>query len=298
MIARGSGGVELYVETSGDAAAPVTIVFAHGWALSMAAWTAVAEALSRSARVVRYDQRGHGRSERLSGPRPTIDQLGDDLAAVLDQLAPSGRVGLVGHSMGGMAILALAARHPDHLDRVTAVALIDTSAGDLRSVTLGLPRVPGWFMRHLMALVMRAWRRWPSFAERQRALVPPRRRIVRRLVRRLLFGPDATETAVMEGADMIQATPAYTVGSFYQALFEHDKLADLERLREVPTLIMVGDQDRLTPPEHSRRMAAALPGAKLVTVPGCGHMLLTERPDIVIEHLEELVGRTDRHPFR
>src|SRR5215831_18265444 len=125
MIAHGAGGIELYVEPGGVETASVTAVFAHGWALSLAAWADVVAGIGDVARVIRYDQRGHGRSQRLSGPQPTIDQLGDDLSAVLDQLAPAGSVLLVGHSMGGMAVLALAARHPEQLARVVGFALID-----------------------------------------------------------------------------------------------------------------------------------------------------------------------------
>lgn len=295
---RAADGVELSAESSAARAAATTVVFVHGWALSSASWAEESEAIGQVARVVRYDQRGHGRSGRLGGTRPSIDLLGEDLEAVLDQLAPEGPVVLAGHSMGGMTIMAVAARHPELLwRRVRGVAMVGTSAGGLRAGTLGLSRPAGWIYRPLMALTMWWWRRWPGPAERLRARFP-RRQAVRRAARRFLFGPDASEEAVAACTELIQATPAETVGAFYAALMEHDKQEAVGRLREVPVLIMVGELDRLTPPRHSQRLAAALPGARLVVVPGCGHLLPMERPAVVTEHLCELLERVGREGAR
>ena len=109
---RTDDGALLHATIDGDEDAPVTVVLAHGWTLAQAAWDDVADLLLPRAgagelRLVRYDQRGHGRST-WGEAEVTIDQLGDDLAAVLDQLAPEGPVVLGGHSMGGMTIMCLA----------------------------------------------------------------------------------------------------------------------------------------------------------------------------------------------
>ena len=130
-------GAELHATIEGTDDAPVTLVLAHGWTLSQAAWDDVAALLQPRAahgelRLVRYDQPGHGRSS-WGDAHITIDQLGDDLAAVIDQLAPTGPVVLGGHSMGGMTIMCLAAARPELFgDRVRGVALVSTSAGDLQ----------------------------------------------------------------------------------------------------------------------------------------------------------------------
>lgn len=286
-------GVELYVQESGVDGAPVTVVFVHGWALSSASWAAEAEALGRVARVIRYDQRGHGRSAGLPRSPAGIPRLAEDLYGLLDELVPAGPVVLVGHSMGGMTILALAGSHPELFGgRVAGVALVDTSASGLRGGTLDLSRPLGWIFRPLMALLMLFWRRLPRLADRiRRLLLSPRSPTVRRVTRRFLFGPGALEEVVAAGAELIDSAPTRTVGAFYPALMAHDQDAALPNLRGTPTLILVGDSDHLTPPAHSLRMAAALPEAELVQVPDSGHLLLMERPAVVSSHLLRLVER-------
>ena len=284
-------GTILAAEVVGDPAAPVSVVFAHGWTLSGAAWDAQVAALAGIARVVRYDQRGHGRSDWPAGWVPTIEQLGEDLRAVLEQAAPDGPVVLVGHSMGGMTIMALAAAHP-HLftSRVAGVALVGTSSGLLREVTLGLTGPIAAIIRRSLPLAMAACARWPGPIERGRRMTPPRRRAVRRRVGAYLFGLDAPEAAVLACAEQIHATPIGVIGAYYPALMAHDKREALAALGAVPVLIAVGERDRLTPVAHSRAMAEALPQARLVVVPRCGHLLPMERPEALNEPLRELVA--------
>ena len=111
-----------------------TIVFVHGYALNLDCWHFQREYLRGKHRMVFYDNRSHGRSGRSDNEHATIDQLGDDLERVLREVVPDGKVVLVGHSMGGMAIMAYAERHPDDFDeRVAGVALVSTTAGGLRT---------------------------------------------------------------------------------------------------------------------------------------------------------------------
>ena len=95
-----------------NASDDVTLVFAHGYALNLDCWHFQREAFRGKHRMAFYDQRSHGRSARSDREHATIDQLGDDLARVIETVAPKGRVILVGHSMGGMSIIAFAERHP------------------------------------------------------------------------------------------------------------------------------------------------------------------------------------------
>lgn len=131
-----SGAAVLHATIDGSDDAPVTLVLAHGWTLAQAAWDDVAELLmprvkAGKLRLIRYDQPGHGRSTWADG-EISIDQLGTDLGELLDQLAPSGRLVLAGHSMGGMTVMALAAARPELFgDRVRGVALVSTAASDL-----------------------------------------------------------------------------------------------------------------------------------------------------------------------
>ncbi len=114
------------------------MVLVHGFALDRRTWhfqrTALAELTDPAVRQVIYDLRSHGRSERAARESCTLDQLGQDLAAVIRALAPDGPLVLVGHSMGGMAIMALAEQDPGlFAERVAGVALVATSAGEIGS---------------------------------------------------------------------------------------------------------------------------------------------------------------------
>jgi pimeloyl-ACP methyl ester carboxylesterase len=116
--------------------AALTVVLVHGFALDRRTWHFqrgfLAGLADPSVRVVLYDQRSHGRSERAPRESCTIDQLGQDLDAVIRALAPEGPLVLVGHSMGGMTIMALADHYPELVkERVAGVAFLATSASDV-----------------------------------------------------------------------------------------------------------------------------------------------------------------------
>lgn len=286
-------GAQLHATVRGSDDAPVTVVLAHGWTLSQGAWDDVADALADdvaagAVRLVRYDQRGHGRSTWGPVEEVSIDLLGEDLARVLGTLVPTGPVVLGGHSMGGMTIMALAAAHPELIgDRVRGVALVDTSAGELskpprtaaeRLQQRLLPTVGAWAVRH--ARRVEGWRR----------LVPPSSPRHLAVVRGLLYGSAATDEMVRRGADIMSASSVRSFVAFYPALGAHDKAEALAELGTVPVEVLVGDTDQLTPVRHSEKLAGAIPTATLQVVPGCGHMLPQERPDLVTEAIRRLVA--------
>src|SRR5215210_143525 len=125
-------GVPLHVEFDGKLEAPLTVVFSHGFTARLVEWEFQRAALRDRARLVLWDQRGHGRSGWTKLTSATIDRTGRDLGEVLDAVAPTGPVVLAGHSMGGMSILALARQRPELFgDRVVGVFLLATSAGGL-----------------------------------------------------------------------------------------------------------------------------------------------------------------------
>ncbi|WP_157601626.1 alpha/beta fold hydrolase, partial [Saccharomonospora halophila] len=139
-----SDGAALHAEVSGAPDAAVTVVLVHGWTQDHRTWDRVVDELPSGVRRVRYDLRGHGASEAAGPGTATIDRLADDLADVLAELVPDGRLVLAGHSMGGMTLMALAERHPTLVDeRVDGLALVATSSGDMSRVTLGLPGALG-----------------------------------------------------------------------------------------------------------------------------------------------------------
>jgi pimeloyl-ACP methyl ester carboxylesterase len=297
---RTRDGADLHTVVTGPEDADVTVVLAHGWTLRHDAWSHQARALTDgdgaaggpSTRVVRHDHRGHGRSSSGSLRPWTIDLLADDLAEVLDAVAPTGPVVLGGHSMGGMTIMALAAARPELFGpagRVRGVALVGTSAGGLAPAGRGVPprlrvatavrgRLFGFGLKH------------PAAFTRGRRLLPgPHRAGHLAVVRRGLFGPAAPREEVDRCARMIHATHVDALCGYYPAIAAHDKAGALGALANVPVRIVVGEVDRLTPVAHSRRLADELPHAVLRVEPGCGHMVLMERPDAVTVPLRELV---------
>jgi pimeloyl-ACP methyl ester carboxylesterase len=293
---RTSDGAELHAVVDGSDDAPVTLVLAHGWTLAQAAWDDVADLLKPriaegDLRLIRYDQRGHGRSTwgRYADDvaELSIDQLGADLGDVIDQLAPTGGVVLGGHSMGGMTIMCLAAARPELFgDRVRGVALVSTSAGDLAPAgetlaeRLQLKLAPG-----MVTVAIGGARA----LERLRQLLPPTHPRHQKMVRELLYGADATDEMVIAGAEIMHASTVRAFAAFYPALGEHDKREELEALADVPVEILVGESDKLTPQRHSRQLADALPHATLQVVPRTGHMLTQERPQQVIDALDRLL---------
>lgn len=286
-------GAALNVVEYGPADAEVTVLLAHGWTLTHGAWAAPARELTEepgaSVRVVTYDQRGHGRSTSGLARPFSIDQLAEDLADILDATAPTGPVVLGGHSMGGMTIMALAAARPELFGgRVAGVLLVGTSGGDLVPRDLPFPlrdRLRGRAGVRFFAL---GERRPEVFARGRRLLPGPHTKAHLRVVRRGLFGPGADEAAVRSCAWMIHNTSVETFCGFFPALAAHDKSGRLAALSSVPVQIVVGDRDKLTPVGHSKRLAAELPHAQLRIEGGCGHMVLTERPQSVTTPLREL----------
>jgi pimeloyl-ACP methyl ester carboxylesterase len=294
---RTPDGAQLHAVVDGSDDAPATLVLAHGWTLAQAAWDDVADLLAPriadgELRLVRYDQRGHGRSTwgRYANDvaELSLDQLGADLGEVLDQLVPIGPIVLGGHSMGGMTIMCLAAARPELFgDRVRGVALVSTSAGDLAPAgrtlaeRLQLKLGPGM----VTAAIGGA-----RALERMRQLIPPSHPRHQKIVRELLYGADAADEMVVTGAEIMHATTVRAFAAFYPALGGHDKRTELDALRSVPVEILVGDSDKLTPQRHSRQLLDVLPDARLQVVERTGHMLTQERPQVVVEAIERLLG--------
>ena len=285
-----SDGVPLHVVESGPEDAALTIVFAHGFCVSSDCWVFQQRGLGDLGRLVFYDQRAHGRSGPSDIAGCTIDQLADDLFQILAERVPTGPVVLVGHSMGGMAILGLAGAHPELFgDRVVGVALLATSAGELARLTFGLPAGVAAGVRKVLPGLAVGLRRAPSLLERARLRGSD---LAWELTRRSGFGRTAVPPSVVSFLEkMIADTPIPVIASFLPTLFEHDKLAAAAGLRDVPTVLVVGDEDLLTPPQHSRTLAEVLPEAELIVEEGAGHAIILERPEAVNAAIRKLVTR-------
>lgn len=291
VTVRTNDGVDLYAEIEelpgAEGTAALTVIFCHGYALNLDCWYFQRRAFAGQARMVFYDQRSHGRSARAPKESCTIDQLGDDLARVIEETAPEGPLVLIGHSMGGMSVLAYAARHQEEFaERVLGVALLATSAGDMREVTLGAPGVFGKIVNRAVPTIVSALSRVPRLVDHGR-----RTDLNHAITRRYSFASKVPRARVEFVAEMLASTPIDVVGDFLPMFSVHDKYEALDQLAEVDVVIMCGEDDLITPVEHSRQIARRLPAADYVELPECGHMLCIEYPDVVNKSLRELIDR-------
>lgn len=291
----GSGG-------DGAARTPVTVVFLHGWTLDNRLWRQqiadLPARLGSPVRMLAFDLRGHGRSSATTGTDATLEQLGDDLAQVLTDLAPTGPVVLVGHSLGGMAIMEYAQRHAAAFaNRVAGVVLVSTSAEGSSRTSYGLSPRLARVMRILeiqgAGLLARsgAWR--------------PHRRLMPLLapgVRWLVFGHRVDTSWVTLTTSMVANAPLCAIGGFRPSVDLHHRVETLAAMRGLPAAVLVGTLDRLTPPACAATIAGELPDAELITCEGAGHMLPIERPDVVTDAVVGVIRRAavtprmTRHP--
>ncbi|MEU3506884.1 alpha/beta hydrolase [Streptomyces longwoodensis] len=282
------------------APAPVTVVFSHGYCLNQDSWHFQRAALRGVVRTVHWDQRSHGRSGRgvaqVQDDVPlTIDQLGRDLKAVLDAAVPDGPVVLVGHSMGGMTVMALAAQYPELIrERVVATAFVGTSSGRLGEVNFGLPVAGVNAVRRVLPGVLRALGQQAELVERGRRATAD---LFAGVVKRYSFASRDVDPAVARFAErMIEGTPIDVVAEFYPAFTDHDKTEALAFFADLPVLVLAGIGDLVTPSEHSEAIADLLPEAELVLVPDAGHLVMLEHPEVVTDRLADLLTRAGAVP--
>ena len=287
-------GIALHVEIVGDPKAELTVVFVHGFCLDMGTFHFQRRALTGvpGVRMVFYDQPGHGRSGRLEKGEYTIDLLGAALRSVIDATTPRGRIVLVGHSMGGMAIMAFADADPGMFrptGRVAGVVLISTSAGELGGVTFGMPEVLVRFRKPLLPIISGAG--WVTAGMLDRAREASTN-LAWLLTRRYGFGQGKASAALVSYVErMNSATRTESVARYLRALYTHDRVLALGAMAKVPVLVICGAEDLLTPTEHSEAIRDALPESELVIVPGGGHVVLLELHEAVDAVLVPFIAR-------
>lgn len=282
-------GTKLHAEVFGPADGH-TVVLAHGWTEQLTFWGPVIGLLTgRGHRVVAYDLRGHGRSDAAVDGDYSLERFGDDLAAVLEvAVHDSGheQATVGGHSLGGMSIAAWAARH-DVTAHADAAVLVNTGFGDL----LG---------GHLLLGQLAAWANHPAVS---RAMLGSRAPIPRfstplshALIRYTAFGPTASRGDVAFYERMLMQCAPDARAAIGIALSDMDLWDAMERLT-IPTLVVAGCEDRLTPPAHARRLAAELPDpVRLLELADTGHMSPLERPRELAEAIDELVASVSASP--
>ncbi|HEY2223028.1 alpha/beta hydrolase [Actinomycetospora sp.] len=291
-------GITLRVARSGTARpGEPTLVLAHGWSQDLRTWDRVVSDLRAAGvtvPILRYDHRGHGGSESPGPGGATVGRAADDLAAILRDHV-EGRVVLAGHSMGGMTLMALAERHPDLVrERVAGAGFVATASDDMADMTLGVRGRRGVFIARGEQVVMPWLASVGNRAPIHRADPDgsgPRARstTLAPLVRALVFGRRPRRADVLSVAEQTFAADPVAVAAFRASIAEHRRTSSLASMRGVPTVVLVGTRDRLCPPDHARTIAAALPDAELVVLPGAGHMITFERSQEVAAHLQGLL---------
>jgi pimeloyl-ACP methyl ester carboxylesterase len=291
---KADDGTRLHVEVDGPDDADYTVVWTHGYALNSDNFHYQRRDLRRPGeRFVFWDQRSHGRSERGHRDLATIDQLGRDLHSVLEAVAPAGPLVLIGHSMGGMTVMALADQQPELFgERVIGVGLLSTSSGAMAGVPLGIPFLDGKLATRFRHGLMAALGRQHQLIERGRRIGSD---IGFLLTKRYAFASEVPPSVVEFSAEMIAATPVDVLAEFYPSLTAHEKVAALAALNNgVEVLVLIGANDRMTPLQHSTEIVRNVPGAELIIVPNAGHLVMLEHPGIVNEHLRALIDRSAR----
>jgi pimeloyl-ACP methyl ester carboxylesterase len=279
LVVTSGDGTRLHAEVFGpeDGA---TVVLAHGWTEELRFWGPVIKLLSEAGlRPVAYDLRGHGASGPGTDGDYSLERFGDDLEAVLAASTPANELAMVaGHSLGAMSIAAWAEHH-DVARRARAAALINTGLGDLIAGHLLFGELAKRLESPVLSrLVLGSRARIPAFSSP----------IQQAVIRHAAFGPTATAGQVAFYERMLIATAPDARAAAGVALTDMDLWHAVARL-SVPTLVVAGERDRLTPPAHARRIAETLPQpAGLIELAQTGHMAPLERPQEIAAALVRL----------
>jgi pimeloyl-ACP methyl ester carboxylesterase len=286
---RSFDGTELAVRAAGPEGAP-TLLFAHGFSLDMTTWYYQWRAFAGRYRCILYDARAHGRSGKPASGDYSLLAMGRDMRRVLDTAVPEGPAVLVGHSMGGMAIVAMAQEHPEVFgDRVAGTVLSDTAISDLLTEVLGSLGVQaGAALRRLGTRLAsrvdsadRIWRGLRRYGADLSFLVAWGTN----------FGPGASPSLVEYVTRLSQDAPVEVWIHTLQDLLDLD-LRDALKHVTVPTLIVVGDRDLITPKTGAQALRDAMPDARAVAIGDAGHVAMMERHrvwnELVGEHVEQV----------
>jgi pimeloyl-ACP methyl ester carboxylesterase len=243
--------VEPYVIEAGSGPA---VLLLHAFPLNASMWVAQREALSDGYRVLCPDQRGFGGTQ-LGHDDPSLDEVADDVAAMLDARKVDTCV-LGGLSMGGYVAMAFLRRHPD---RVRALVLADTKAGaDAEAAVANRLRIA----EEVVAA--------GSSAQLVDELLPT------------LLGPTTRERRPLVAGRvkaLVERAPAYAVAWAQRAMAARPDSYETLRSVAVPALVVVGEEDAMSPRAEADAMVEAIPGATLAVVPEAGHLSAVEHPE-------------------
>lgn len=287
-----SDGLEIYTYAFGPAAenAAATVVLVHGFTLAAESFYLQVDYLREQhpqVRVVLLDLRGHGKTGKCDPGLCTVDGLARDVLAVINKCAPQGPVVLVGHSLGGLAVLAalrqLLAHDPATHARISGVLLVATSVESLAAQ--GIPQV---LASPLADQVVAGVEASPRDARKVRSAAA--KFLAPTLAAAVFKRPTGYDLAEFHAA-MIHETPLASFVGFFDDLQEHDELAAESALRGKPGGVLVGEKDEVTPLSQAERLLEIWPEAWSQIAEGAGHMLVLEVPGIVNNALTGILNR-------
>ena len=282
-------GVVLHTEVDEGAGDDLTLVYVHGYALNLDCWHFQRLHSRGQFRQVLYDQRSHGRSTRSEAERCRIPQLAEDLYQVLEEVVGPGPVVLIGHSMGAMTIMRLAQSRPELFgSRVLGVALFCTSAGELTDHS-PIRGIPARTFHRVAEPLMAGLNRIPELVSQGRRAGSDLGYVV---TRRMAFGSDDVPPSYVDFAsEMLAEIPLEVVADYYPAIGELDEYQALEIVTKVPTVVVGGENDMITPIEHTARIVELLPDAEAIRVEECGHLGMIEKHEVFNGALDRLLER-------
>lgn len=284
---RTAAGMHLSYREYGAPDADLTVFLAHCWTLNREDWHYQVRDLltefGHGIRVITWDHRGHGESDDAPKADCTVANLAADMAELIDALAPEGKLLLAGHSIGGMTMMALAECRPDIVGRAVGAAFVSTSCGGLNEITLGIPGARAQVVRAQIPRMLAFRSRTLSRRARRRAPI-----VERQVIRRFLFGTPMRLADAALAVDGLINCPGASVVGFYEDFMTHERIDALKVYDGIPTRVLVGTRDLLTPPSHARRIADAISTSELIVAPDAGHMLPFERDQLVSSALIKL----------
>lgn len=259
-------GTEIRAVTAGEGP---TVVFAHGIYCSVIEWSVVWDMLlERGYRVIAFDQRGHGQST-IGSDGISTQAMAEDYLAVLENYDVRDGI-LLAHSMGGFLAIAAMLDVPGVAERLRGLILMSTFAGDVLNGApqnkAQIPLIKSGAMAKLAA-----------------------NDTTGTLFARSLCGDNPSPAMIDAFLGVFRTTDHQSLLPILQALVDEDRG---DRLGEItlPTIVLCGEKDSTTPPRHSERLAAGIPGAHMRWVPGAGHMLNWEAPQVIVDSIEALSG--------
>lgn len=243
--------IELYYEIHGEGE---PIIFSHGWMKDCSIWKSQIEFFSKKYKVIAYDHRGHGKSDKPKGDY-SIQTLSNDLHSLIQKLNLE-KVTLVGHSLGGMTDIIFTLDYPD---KVSKLVLVGSTAKSSFSLRIFL-----WLMMHIFS--------YESFA--------------RGSVDYEYYEP--SEQVINEALDRTLKTPKPIA---YECFKEFSKYDVRDRVSGIkaPTLIIVGEKDKASPVEMSKHLNRAIEGSKMKIIPNSKHMVMIDKSEKFNEILEEFI---------